>query len=199
MRMKNYIYIIVCFILIVACQNEPLDEGIKLNKEMLLHNLKVISHDSLEGRFFGTEGNYKAQKFISQQFDSLGLEPAFSSGNIQKYPFTFTGKKRQKVYPILNPSKDFSNVPDTTVMGGNVVTMIKGKIEKAIVITGHFDHLGIRNDEIFNGADDNASGAAALLSIANYFKYNSPKHTLIFAAVDAEEIGSLGCEYLLKN
>jgi Zn-dependent M28 family amino/carboxypeptidase len=90
-------------------------------------------------------------------------------------------------------------VPDTTVTGGNVVTMIKGESEKAIVITGHLDHLGVQDGEIFNGADDNASGAAALLSIANHFKNKSPKHTLIFAAVDAEEIGSLGTEYLLNN
>jgi Zn-dependent M28 family amino/carboxypeptidase len=197
--MKNYIYIIACLTLILACQNNSSNKSIKVNEEMLLYNLKVISHDSMQGRFFGTEGNYKTQRFIAKQFDSLGIEPAFSSGSIQKYPFTFKGKFRQRIYPISNLAEDFSNVPDTTVTGGNIVTMIKGKSEKAIVITGHLDHLGIKDGEIFNGADDDASGAAALLTIANYFKNKSPKHTLIFAAVDAEEIGSLGCDYLLNN
>ena len=197
--MKNYLYIITCIALVVACQSSSSNEGIKVNKEMLLNNIKIISHDSMNGRFFGSQGNYKAQKFIAKQFDSLGIEPAFSSGSIQKFPYTFKGKRRQRMYPISNPNKDYSNVPDTTVIGGNVVTMIKGKSNKAIVITGHFDHLGVKNGNIYNGADDNASGAAALLTIANYFKNKSPKHTLIFAAVDAEEIGSLGCDYLLNN
>ena len=197
--MKKCIYLITCFSLIISCQNISKNEAIKVDEKMLLYNLKVISHDSMQGRFFGTEGNYKTQRFIAKQFDSLGIEPAFSTGSIQKFPYTFTGKRRQRMYPISNPNKDFSNVPDTTVIGGNVVTMIKGKSEKTIVITGHLDHLGIRGDKIYNGADDDASGAAALLSIANYFKNKSPKHTLIFAAVDAEEIGSLGCNYFIKN
>ena len=197
--MKNYIYTIACLTLLLGCKDKPSNENIKVNEKMLLYNLKVISHDTLQGRFFGTEGNYKAQRFIAQQFDSLGIEPAFSFGSIQKYPFTFKGKIRQRMYPISNPAEDFSNVPDTTVTGANVVTMIKGEIEKTIVITAHLDHLGTRNGEIFNGADDNASGVAALLSIANYFKNTSPKHTLILAAVDAEEIGFLGCDYLLEN
>jgi hypothetical protein len=197
--MKNYIYFIVCLTLVLGCKNKSSNETITVNGKMLLHHLKAISHDSMQGRFFGTEGNYKTQLFLAKQFDSLGIEPAFPTGSIQKYPHTFTGQFRQDIYPIPNPAKDLGNVPDTTVTGGNVVTLIKGESEKAIVITGHLDHLGIRDGEIFNGADDNASGAAALLSIANYFKSKSPKHTLIFAAVDAEEIGSLGCAYLLDN
>ena len=128
---------------------------------MLLHHLEVISHDSMQGRFFGTEGNYKTQLFLAKQFDSLGIQPAFPTGSIQNYPYTFKGQSRQDIYPIPNPAEDFSNVPDTTVTGGNVVTLIKGESEKAIVITGHLDHLGKQNGEIFNGADDNASGAAA--------------------------------------
>ena len=197
--MKKYFYIIAALTLILACQKNPSIKTIEVNEEMLLYNIKVISNDSMQGRFFGTEGNYKTQRFIAKQFDSLGIEPAFSSGSIQKYPYTFKGKTRQKMYPILNPSDDFSNVPDTTVIGGNVITMLKGRSEKAIVITGHLDHLGIKDGKIFNGADDDASGAAALLSIAAYFKNKSLNHTVIFAAVDAEEIGSLGCEYLLNN
>ena len=198
--MKNYFYyIITCLFILTACNKTASNETISVDKEMLLYNIKAISHDSMQGRFFGTEGNYKTQKFIARQFDSLGIEPAFSSGNIQKFPYTFKGKRRQRMYPILNPAEDFSNVPDTTVIGGNVVNIIKGKSNKAIVITGHLDHLGVKNGEIFNGADDDASGAAALLSIANYFKNKSNNHTLIFAAVDAEEIGSLGCDYLVNN
>ena len=197
--MKKYVYILLASLLIISCKEVAQKEHIDVNDQMLLYNLKVISHDSMEGRFFGTEGNYKTQRFIAKQFDSLGIQPAFSSGYIQKYPYTFKGKFRQNIYPISNAEEDFSNVPDTTVTGGNVVAIIKGDIEKTIVITGHLDHLGIKKGEIYNGADDDASGAAALLSMAKHFKSNPAKHTLVFAAVDAEEIGSLGCDYLLNN
>ena len=197
--MKKSISLIIALILIIACNTNSSKGQIIINESQLLHNLKVISHDSLEGRGFATEGNYKAQKYIAQQFQAMGIEPAFKTGYIQEFPYTFTGKRRQHMYPISNAAKDFSNVADTTVIGGNVLGLIKGKIDKAIVITGHLDHLGIKDGKIYNGADDDGSGTAALFTIADYFKDKSPKHTLIFAAVDAEEIGSLGCEYLLNN
>jgi len=197
--MKKTVYLFYCFLVFIACQNKHMEEASIINEDMLLYNLKVISHDSLEGRFFGTEGNIRAQKFIAKQFESFGIESAFPAGSIQKFPYTFTGRRRQRMCPISNPEEDFSNVPDTTVIGGNVIVMIKGEINEAIVITSHLDHLGVRGDLIYNGADDNGSGIAALITIADYYKNKSPKHTLIFAAVDAEEIGSLGCEYLLNN
>lgn len=181
--------------LVLGCEKHSSEKPIEFDEAQLLHTVKVISADSMQGRFFGTAGNFKAQKYIAQQFDSIGILPAFPSGSIQKYEHTFTGAEKQKMYP----ADALNIVADTTVTGGNVVTMLKGKTEKAIVITAHFDHLGIKKGKIFNGADDNASGAAALLTIANYFKQNPPKHTLIFAAVDAEEIGSFGCAYLINH
>ncbi|GGW49641.1 M20/M25/M40 family metallo-hydrolase [Arenibacter certesii] len=197
--MKKYLFLFSCIALVLACKTQLIPETVSINEDKLLYNLKVISHDSMQGRFFGTEGNYKTQQFVADQFKALGIAPAFASGSIQQFPYTFKGKFRQRIYPITNPAEDYSNVPDTTVTGGNVVTMIKGKSDKAIVITAHLDHLGIKNGEIFNGADDDASGTAALLAIADHFKTKSPKHTLIFAAVDAEEIGSLGADNLLNN
>lgn len=153
----------------------------------------------MEGRLFGSEGNQKTQNFLAQQFEKLDIPSAFPDGYIQSFPYTFKGKKRQEIHPIEHPNEDYSNVPDTTLIGGNVVAMLPGKIEKTIVVTGHLDHLGILKNEIYNGADDDASGAAALLTIAKYFKAYPTKHTLIFAAVDGEEIGSLGCDFLLEN
>lgn len=173
--------------------------GIVINEDMLLHSIEVLSHDSLEGRGFATIGNYKAQQFIGEQFNKLGIEPAFSEGYQQQFEYTATGRRRQRMFPVTGAADDFSNVPDTTLTGGNIVAMIKGQTDKIIVITGHLDHLGNRNGQIYNGADDDASGTAALFAIADYFKTKSPKHTLIFAAVDGEEIGSPGCEYLVKN
>ena len=76
----------------------------------------------------------------------------------------------------------------------NVVGWINGTRTPAryIVITAHYDHLGCRNGQVFNGADDNASGTAALFALAKYFSVNRPANSLIFAALDAEEIGLHG-------
>lgn len=194
-----YLFLVIPLIVVVSCSQKESYTNITINEKMLLHDLKAISHDSLEGRFFGTVGNLKTQQFLARKFDSLGLASAFESGMIQPFEYTFSGERRQRLYPIPNAKKDFSNVPDTTVSGGNVVVKIEGKSEKVIIITAHFDHLARKGEDIYNGADDNGSGTAALLAIADFFKSTTPNHTFIIAAVDAEEIGSLGAEYLLHH
>ena len=76
---------------------------------------------------------------------------------------------------------------------------LEGKAGKFIVITAHYDHVGIQNGQIYNGADDNASGTAALFAIASYFKKNRPEHSLIFVALDAEEMGLQGARHFVAN
>ena len=179
-----------------SCQTK---EEITINKETLLSNLKEFSGDAYEGRGFSKPGNYKAQQYVANKFKELGLNTYLDSSYIQQFEHTFSGRWRKRLFPIENAEKDLSNVSDTTVVGGNVIGLIKGTSDKSIVISAHLDHLGIRNGKIYNGADDDASGTVALFAIAEYFKKNTPKHTLIFAAVDAEEVGMHGSEYFVAN
>ena len=199
--MKKTIYLLSISTLFIffSCTNASKKTEIKINEQELLDNLKHLSGDDYEGRGFSKPGNYRAQNFIAKQFEKIQLEKVIPQGYIQKFPYTFKGKRRHRIFPVANPGKDFKNVKDTTVFGGNVLGKIRGEIDKTIVITGHLDHLGIRNGKVYNGADDDASGTVALFAIAAYFKKNPPKHSLVFAAVDAEEIGSLGCSYLLNT
>ncbi|WP_439127940.1 M20/M25/M40 family metallo-hydrolase [Polaribacter sp.] len=192
------IKIIIASILLafLSCTNS---KKISIDEKMLLESIQLLASDSLEGRGFSKPGNYKAQQFIANQFEKIGLEKVENNKFIQKFPYTFSGKRRQRMFPIENAKEDFFNISDTIVYGGNVIGKISGKTNKTIVISGHLDHLGIKNGKIYNGADDDASGTAALFAIAAYFKKHKTKHTLIFAAVDAEEIGSLGADYWLKN
>lgn len=189
--------LIICFV-IYSCNSQQ--TSIKIDTNRLLTNIQILASDSLEGRGFASEGNRKAQQLIINQFKEVGATPYFDNKYLQNFEYTFTGRRRrQRTFPIANPKKDYSNVPDTTLVGGNVVAKIKGTSEKSIVITAHLDHLGIRNGKIYNGADDDASGTAALITIAEYFKNKQPKHTLIFAAVDGEESGMLGSKHLVKS
>ena len=173
--------------------------NLQIDKDRLLRNIKILASDSLEGRGFTKPGNYKAQQLIASEFKRLNLASPIDSGYIQPFKTVLKGKRRQRMFPIKGKDSNDANVPDTTVVGGNVIAMIKGKTDKIIVITGHHDHLGIRNGKIYNGADDDASGTAAVVAIADYFKDKTPNHTLVFATVDAEEAGMHGSKYLVKN
>lgn len=181
-------------VLAILCALLSLAHAQEIKSDVLLNAVKVLAADSLEGRGFGAEGNVKARKFMASQFEALGIAPAFSEGYLQEF-------EHKVPKGPLHGSHGKGERPKGSrmVLGANVVAKVEGKSEKTIVITGHIDHLGIINGKIYNGADDDASGTAALLAIADYFQRNPPQHTLIFAAVDGEEIGSPGAKYLLKN
>ncbi len=196
--MKNIVSLLIIALVLTGCKLDTPNNK-EIDRELLLENLKTLSSDAFEGRGFGTPGNYKAQQYIANQFKKLGIEQALEGSYIQEFSHTITGKGRLRMFPLDTVFEDVSKIPDTTLRGGNIVAKIQGQIDKVIVVTGHLDHLGIRDGKIYNGADDDASGTAALLAIADYFKDRSPRHTLVFAAVDAEEIGSPGCSYLVDN
>jgi Zn-dependent M28 family amino/carboxypeptidase len=88
-----------------------------------------------------------------------------------------------------------------SLQGVNILGMIKGSKypDSIIAVTAHYDHVGVQNGKIFYGADDNASGTAALLAMAQYFKKRPPAHSLLFIAFDAEEKGLLGSNYFVAH
>jgi len=139
-----------------------------------LEHLKKLSSDKMGGREFATSGNDMAQDYIIEQFKKLELEPAFD--NSYKQPFSYKNGK-----------------------GNNIGVIIPGKTEKLIVVTAHFDHLGKQGSKIYNGADDNASGTAALFDIAGLFKNIDNKHSILIVALDAEEKGLIGAKHLVNN
>jgi len=90
--------------------------------------------------------------------------------------------------------------------GRNIIGFVEGSDpvlkEECIVFMAHYDHLGMnKNGEIYNGADDNASGISTLLEVAKAFKQaeNKPKRSIVFLWVTAEEVGLIGSEYYSKN
>lgn len=149
-----------------------------INKDELLNDVKIISSDEMEGRKAGTEGNQKARNYIIKRFIEAGAEKV---GTNFSQPFVFK-------------TRDGSEITGT-----NIVAKVEGKTDAQIVISAHYDHLGIRGDDLYNGADDDASGTAALIQFIQYFSENTPNHTLIFVAFDAEEMGLQGARYFVDN
>lgn len=150
----------------------------EVNKTELLKDLQILSSSKYEGRKTGTPGNYAAAEYIIERFESIGLNSI--NGNY-KQGFSFNNRNSEKIN------------------GTNLIGYIKGKTNNIIVISAHYDHVGIKNSKIYHGADDNASGVSALLQIAEYFKNNEPLNTIYFIAFDAEEMGLQGAYSFLKD
>lgn len=150
-----------------------------LKLDAMLDDVRLLASIEFEGRKTGTPGNKLARQLIAGRFKALGLK-AFAPGYLQ--PFSFTHRSMR--------TKTETGYPDAA----NVIGYLTGTAapEKFLVISAHYDHLGIINGVTYPGADDNASGVAALLAFAAYFKTNPPKHSILFAAFDAEEIGVRG-------
>ena len=165
-----------------GCQPLPLLDSIAL-----LWDVAAISDDSMGGRAVGSLGGAKTRDFIAARFDALGLE-TIAPGRIHKVP-------------VNSPSARLKDLH----FGANVVGMLTGSVhpDQYIVITAHYDHLGIgravHGDSIYNGADDNGSGAAALAILARHFVRARPAHSLVFAAVDGEESGMWGSRYFVAT
>jgi hypothetical protein len=95
---------------------------------------------------------------------------------------------------------------DQRVVSENVLAYIEGsdKKDELLVITAHYDHIGIEGDEVYNGADDDGSGTVALLGIAQAFSKakaegNGPRRSVLVMPVSAEEKGLLGSKYYSEN
>lgn len=145
-----------------------------IDSAILINDIATLSSTEFAGRRPGTTGHERAVHFITNRFSSIDLACYNNS-----YINAFTWRENQP--------------------GKNIIGYIPGETEKAIVISGHYDHLGERDGKFFLGADDNASGAAALLSLAAYFSANRPHYTLVFAAFDAEESGLQGARDFVEN
>ncbi|MCU8089376.1 M28 family peptidase [Shewanella sp. SM21] len=146
----------------------------------------VLSSDEFEGRKTQTQGAAKSRDYIKQQFQGLGLQPWGADFIV---PFEY-----QTFFTQEN--------------GANVVAtaMAAEPTNRWRIIVAHYDHLGLSGSKIYHGADDNASGVAAMLAIAKHWQQQFalqpntlPKVNLMFVATDAEEPGLYGSIALVEQ
>jgi hypothetical protein len=159
----------------------------EIDGSKLLRHLEYLSSDALEGRKPLSKGSSMAQKYILKELTTLDLVEPLYPDFIQK--FSFEDRRSKKM----------------VVDASNIVAFIPGTAsKKVIVVTAHYDHVGIgrpdaTGDSIYNGADDNASGTAAMLVLAEYFSKNRPQHGMLFVGLDAEEMGLQGAKALVND
>ena len=163
-----------------------------VDRTQLMRDVETLAAPDFEGRRTGTPGGLRAQQWLIDQFRAIGLTPAGTREYAQ--PFTFVARERRSAPPDDRPVL-------TDRAGANVIGRVPGREARArwLVITAHYDHLGLRDGVLFPGADDNASGVATLLAAARYFVTHPPRHPMMFAALDAEELGLHGARALVNS
>lgn len=149
-----------------------------VNQERLLTDLNRLASDQMQGRKVATEGSKLAQNFLEQRFEQIGLR---SFADNYRHPFSYGSMIQHQAT--------------------NLIGWLPGiqQPNQYIVVTAHYDHLGMSGKKIFNGADDNASGVSAMLSLAEFLVKNPNQHSVIFVATDAEEPGLYGSKAFLAD
>ena len=196
----SFIALIIFSLLACGCDNEFTQKtssdtpAINLSDQVDLINLQAdvdwLADDARLGRKAGTPAADEVAAWLSSRFSSLGLQPFAAIGLedfLHDYPIRYRFRPKQSSYRAKN-----------------IIGLIEGSElpEQYIIISAHYDHLGVIDGSIFNGADDNASGVAALLEIARILTSNKqlPDKSIVFVAFSAEELGRQGaksfCELL---
>ncbi|HRZ10543.1 MAG TPA: M28 family peptidase [Gemmatimonadales bacterium] len=161
-------------------------------------DVKVLAADELGGRLTGTAGADSAAAYVARRFAQVGLQPP-PGGWFQ--PFTVSKDA---------PAVQHANLGDLN--GKNVIGILPGRDpvlrNETVIVGAHYDHLGLGGfgaldpdsaGRVHNGADDNASGTAALFAIAERLRAAPPARTVVFIAFSGEELGLLGSGYYVKH
>lgn len=167
--------------------------GVRIDADRLHRDLSVLAHDSMEGRRVGTPGNARARAFLVERLREIGVEP-LGPGAAGGSPVAETRGYGVEFPAVIGQD----NAP---VQGVNLVGRIAGTAGGGplIVLGAHYDHLGVREGEIFNGADDNASGTSGVLALAEHLVANRPLHTVVVVLFDGEEGGLRGARAFVGN
>jgi Zn-dependent M28 family amino/carboxypeptidase len=154
--------------------------------------MQVLASDRFEGRATDSTGGAMAAQLVASRFSGLGLRPF---GTRFEEPFSFTHRSIRALWRRDRP------FVKTFTRARNVVGHVPGTAAppRFIVVSAHFDHLGVIDGCIYHGADDNASGTAALLAIAAYVRAHPLQHSIVFAAFDAEELGRRGSQAFVAH
>ncbi|HUL71215.1 MAG TPA: M20/M25/M40 family metallo-hydrolase [Gemmatimonadales bacterium] len=179
-------------------RTSPLQGQAEASPERVLNDVKYLASDALEGRWIGAPGADSAAAYLARRFKEIGLQ-APDSGWFQTFTISLTA-----------PAAHEAGLAGAE--GRNVIGVLPGKdkaLQEEVVIVGaHYDHLGtsgwnvLDSDSarrIHNGADDNASGTAAVLAIAARLKKQRPACTVVVIAFSGEEEGLLGSAWYVKH
>jgi len=194
--MKNISPIFLVLLIAISCKKHPTTiknetalKVFEIDSNTVRKHLYTLASDEMEGRGTGTRGIEKAAVYIENEFKRIGLA-TFQDLETYRQTFTFENRRTQK-----------------KITASNIIGVLEGKSKKDefVVVSAHFDHLGIRKttgqlDSIYNGANDDASGVTGVLTLAEYFKNKGTnERTIVFVAFTGEEMGLKGSTHFGKG
>jgi hypothetical protein len=162
-----------------------------ITAEDLKKHLYIIAADSMEGRETGSAGQKKAGRYLISQYQKNEVSfPKGATSYYQPIPAAYLNKKYG------------GNLGDSE----NIWAFIEGseKPNEIVVVSAHYDHVGTKDGEVYNGADDDGSGTVALLELAQAFQIakkegHGPKRSILFLHVTGEEHGLHGSRFYSEN
>jgi len=161
-----------------------------INIDNLKNHVYNLASDEMKGRKTGEEGQKIAAQYIRNFYIEQNIEAAQNTDN----------------YYQIVPGEFMSTPSNTLQDSENVVAFIEGSEfpDEYVVISAHYDHMGIENGEVMHGADDNASGTASVMEIARLLKKakadgKGPKRSIVFLHCTGEEFGLHGSRYYTEN
>ncbi|MEQ1553418.1 MAG: M20/M25/M40 family metallo-hydrolase [Ferruginibacter sp.] len=186
----KYVIIIILFVSQTLFAQKINSEDKKTLKT-LKANIGFLADDKLEGRRTGTIGEKLAYQFIENEFKKAGITTFLNNNYIQEFEVKNEKSEKKRI-------------------GHNVVGFINNNAVQTIILGAHYDHLGYGEDhnslyadtipQIHNGADDNASGTAALIEMAKWLKKTSyKKYNYLLVSFSGEELGLFGSKYFADN
>ena len=198
---------ILIFLLIplISLLQDNLKYANTININDLYDHINILASDSLEGRETGKPGQKMAAAYIANHFKEIGIPPYKRKTYFQK----FKVKSKRHVCKCDDCDLTFFKrvfKSNQIIRGENVLGFIEGSDlkDELIIITAHYDHLGKHDSLIFNGADDDASGVAGAMEIAEAFMLakkdgKGPRRSILIMPVSGEEKGLLGSKYYTDN
>ena len=183
----------ILFISIVSCNNNISYEN------RIFDDINYLADNKLEGRQTGSKGEQIAADYIADRFKVLKIDAKGTDSYFQDFSFNKSSNPHEQV-----TFEDTDN--ENQIFSKNVIGFINNGAKNTVVIGAHYDHLGYGGQgslyvgkEIHNGADDNASGTALMLDLANQLKFDNFNNNYLFIGFSGEEMGLLGSNYFVKN
>lgn len=163
-----------------------------VDRAELMADLRQLASAEFEGRRTGSSGGRKARAWIEGRFREIGLQVAGTAGYLEAFTFSVSSG-----HGTGQPEASRTTYDDAA----NVLGRLDGSEPrlKTIVVSAHYDHLGVKDRAVYYGADDNASGVATLLASARWFRSHPPRHPILFAAFDGEELGLQGAKAFVHS
>lgn len=209
--MKSAFIITLAFLPFLLAAQTAQKHNLNPDAKDFTRTLNCLSSDNMEGREAGTKGASLASDYIALMMQANGLHPYgdHSSDKTRSWfqnfeAVSYNADRDSMVLKINSAGKALTFNPEETkvVKLRSVLGVLYGTdTTRSIIIGAHYDHLGIRYGNIYNGADDNASGVSGLIALAGVWSSNSekPPCNIIFASWTAEEKGEIGSQFFLQN